>query len=150
MKNKKFGYGFYFRCIQGQIEKYVNENMKEYNLTKSQLDVLRYLDQNKDRPIFQKDIEDFFHISNPTVTGLLNRLEEKGYIIRKKSDKDKRIHLIERTRKADIMKENYAKNIQVLEKRIAAGLSPEEKEQLFVLLSKVIQNLIEEEEKNND
>ena len=96
MNNRKYGYGFYFRCIQSQLEKAMNEQLKEFDLTKSQLDILRFLKYVKKDHVNQKDIEEFFHISNPTVTGLLNRMEQKGYVVRIHSPDDKRISQEER------------------------------------------------------
>ena len=57
---------------------------------------LHFTDKN---PVIQKDIEEHFHISNPTVTGILNRLEQKGFIERKQSLKDKRVRTIVLTKK---------------------------------------------------
>ena len=54
----------------------MNEGLKKYDLTKSQRDVLGYLHFTDKDPVIQKDIEEHFHISNPTVTGILNRLEQ--------------------------------------------------------------------------
>ena len=49
MNNRKYGYGFYFRCIQSQLEKAMNEQLKEFDLTKSQLDILRFFKIRKER-----------------------------------------------------------------------------------------------------
>ena len=72
----------------------MNEGLKKYDLTKTQRDILGYLHFTDKNPVIQKDIEEHFHISNPTVTGILNRLEQKGFIERKQSLKDKRVRTI--------------------------------------------------------
>lgn len=149
MNNRKYGYGFYFRCIQSQLEKSFNEQLKEFDLTKSQLDILRYLKYTKKDHINQKDIEDFFHISNPTVTGLLNRMEQKGYLIRKQSSSDKRIRYIEATERTEDIEKKIKKQIHHFESVISKGFTPEEKNQLFMLLAKVKDNLLEEERKHD-
>lgn len=145
MINRKYGYGFYFRCIQLQLEKSMNEELKEFDLTRSQLDILRYLKHSKKTHVNQKDIEDFFHISNPTVTGLLNRMEQKGYVIRIQNPDDKRIRYIQITDKAEDIDKKIKKHIDYVESIISKGFTQEEKEQLFCLLAKVKNNLLEED-----
>lgn len=145
MNNRKYGYGFYFRCIQSQLEKSMNEQLKEFDLTRSQLDILRYLKNAKKDHVNQKDIEEFFHISNPTVTGLLNRLEQKGYVVRLQSPNDKRIRYIQITEKSEDIEKKIKKHISRSENIISKGLSAADKEQLFILLAKVKDNLLEEE-----
>lgn len=146
MNNRKYGYGFYFRCIQSQLEKAMNEQLKEFDLTKSQLDILRFLKYVKKDHVNQKDIEEFFHISNPTVTGLLNRMEQKGYVVRVHSPDDKRIRYIQITDKVEDIDKKIKKHIDYSEGVIAKGLSQEERNLLFKLLAKVKDNLIKEEE----
>ncbi|WP_415966981.1 MarR family winged helix-turn-helix transcriptional regulator [Faecalitalea cylindroides] len=146
MNNRKYGYGFYFRCIQSQLEKAMNEQLKEFDLTKSQLDILRFLKYVKKDRVNQKDIEEFFHISNPTVTGLLNRMEQKGYVVRIHSPDDKRIRYIQITDKVEDIDKKIKKHIDYSEGVIAKDLSQEERNLLFKLLAKVKDNLIKEEE----
>ena len=98
------------------------------------------------KEINQKDIEEFFHISNPTVTGLLNRMEQKGYVVRVHSPDDKRIRYIQITDKVEDIDKKIKKHIDYSEGVIAKGLSQEERNLLFKLLAKVKDNLIKEEE----
>ena len=81
--------GFILVLIKKKMDKHMNEGLKKYDLTKSQRDVLGYLHFTDKEVVIQKDIEEHFHISNPTVTGILNRLEQKGFIERKLNQKIK-------------------------------------------------------------
>ena len=47
--------------------------------------IIRYLYENRERDIFQKDIEKQFSIGRSTVTGILQILEKKGFVGRKSS-----------------------------------------------------------------
>lgn len=145
MPEKKYGYGYYFRCIDSIIEKNVNEQLKQFDITKSQQDVLHFLHRNRKVQIKQKDIEDFFHISNPTVTGILNRLEQKGYIERIACDDDKRVKYIQETEKAESLHKQIHDNIKRIEKSMVETLGAQEQEQLFQLLDTVYQNLLKED-----
>lgn len=75
-----------------------NNYLKQFNITWSQVQVLKYLavqdelsmEDGKERSVFQKDIEVFFNLSNPTVTGLINRLEAKNLLTRETLSHDRR------------------------------------------------------------
>lgn len=141
MIKEQYGYGFYFKCIQLAISKYIDEHLKEFGLTRSQLDVLYYLHQHANEHVCQKDIQDHLHISNPTVTGLLDRLEQKEYIVRIKGTVDKRVRYIEITEKAVQLKDNIKKIMTDLEKNMIAGFTPSQQDELCVLLDRVLHNL---------
>ena len=48
--------GFYFSLIKKKMDKHMNEGLKEYDLTKSQQDVLGYLHFTDKDPVIQRDI----------------------------------------------------------------------------------------------
>ena len=145
MPRKKGHLGFYFRSISNCIDKYFNNELKTLGLTKSQLDVLAFLSRHQDEPIIQRDIVNYFHISNPTVTGILNRLEQKGYIVRRQSEKDKRIHHIVCTFDAKKLQHLFCTTAQNMENLLTKDFSAEEKEQLRAMLERIRNNVIEEE-----
>jgi DNA-binding MarR family transcriptional regulator len=68
-----------------------NKEMAKYDLTSIQADVLIYILLNADKgEINQLDIQAVFKLTNPTVSGIIDRLEEKDFIKRAKSLKDAR------------------------------------------------------------
>ena len=60
-------YGMYFKRIHLDIEKEIHTKLSAYNLTKSQLDILNYLDQHPDQMTCQKDLQNYLHVSNATI-----------------------------------------------------------------------------------
>lgn len=143
--------GFYFRSISNSIDKRFNQQLKSLGLTKSQLDVLFILSKNKDKEIIQRDIENYFHISNPTVTGILNRLEQKGYIVREQSKKDKRIHHIKCMFDEAELRKLFTETADDMETLLTKGFSEEEKIELAALLERVMNNgIMDEKEDKND
>ena len=116
-------------------------HIKKYDLTKSQQDVLGYLHFTDKDPVIQRDIEEHFHISNPTVTGILNRLEQKGFIERKLNQKDKRVRAIVLTQKEQDLHEDIVKQIQTMESRFGNVLGEEKKVQLLEILKELAENL---------
>lgn len=133
--------GFYICLIDKKIGKYMNEGLKKYDLTKSQQDVLGYLHHTDKEIVIQKDIEEHFHISNPTVTGILNRLEQKGFIERKSSEKDKRVRAIVLTPKEKNLHDDIQKQIRFIESKFDDVLGDEKKDQLLSILKELSEHL---------
>lgn len=75
-----------------------NNYLKKFGVTWAQAQILKFLavhfdnsvNQDKTIEVFQKDIETYFNLSNPTVTGIVKRLEEKNLIQREAHAKDRR------------------------------------------------------------
>lgn len=99
--------------------------------------ILGYLFYEKERDVYQRDIETDFKITRSTVTNILQLMEKKGYVRREVVSHDarlKRLHLTERGEEA------YGRihsSILQVESELQAGISPQEYAQLLTLLEKV-------------
>ena len=124
------------------MDKDCNNDLSEINMTRSQMGTLIYLKKCKERNIEvnQVDIEKEFELKNPTVTGLFNRLEDKGYINRVSSNKDKRYKKIELTASGVEIVDNGKAKAEKLEEKLVSNLSTSEKNELKKLLIKIIEN----------
>ena len=91
--------------------------------------------------MIQKDIEEHFHISNPTVTGILNRLEQKGFIERKHTPKDNRVRTIVITQKKHDLHEDNETQIFIMKTKFENALVIEKRKQLLEILKELAQNL---------
>ena len=78
---KKRTIGFMFKQINNVYEKEFNNRLRTLGITASQCAVLDYLFDCEKEEVTQRDIEKGLNLRNPTVTGLLKRLDEKGYIL---------------------------------------------------------------------
>ena len=68
------------------LVKYRNKKAAAFGLTSVQLDVLVFLLKNQEKgEINQLDVKNFFMLSHPAVTGIIQRIEEKGLITRVQS-----------------------------------------------------------------
>ena len=85
------------KIISNQIDAKMQILLADTDLTSSQVIILQYLINHE--CLNQKQICATFKLSSATVNGILNRLEDKGYIEREKSD-DKRNNRIILTSKA--------------------------------------------------
>jgi DNA-binding MarR family transcriptional regulator len=89
-KATKKNIGHIFR-LNNALIKQKNREMGQYDLTSIQADVLVYILANSQKgEINQLDIQSVFKLTNPTVSGIIDRLEEKDFIKRVKSQKDAR------------------------------------------------------------
>ncbi len=128
------------KLINNSFQSKINNRLKDGNLTNSQAEVLLYtLKQNKkDLEVNQIDIQNNFNLTNPTVTGILNRLEEKRFIKRTVSKKNARFKSIIITEFGIKELEYGKKEIDKLETEFLSNLTEEEKIVLNKLLKKLI------------
>lgn len=133
--------GFLIKQIHIAFETRCHKNLQRYNLTPSQMDILLYLKKHQEDTLTQRDLETGLTLKNPTVTGLLNRLEEKGFITREQNLNDKRSKFIKMTDKAERVLEDGYLYVQELDAKMLNGISEEEQEQLFKHIYKILDNL---------
>ena len=72
-------FGRVFRSLDCALRRRMDQALSGMDLTFSQGHIMGYL-AHCDTPPCAKDIEDRFHLSHPTVSGLLSRLEKKEFI----------------------------------------------------------------------
>ena len=89
--------GFMFKQINNIYEKEFNNLLRGIGITSSQCAVLDYLLGSSKEFVNQKDIEKALSLKNPTVTGILKRLDEKGFILARTFTRRKK-HMIFRKR----------------------------------------------------
>lgn len=99
--------------------------------------IMGYLYSNKDRMIFQKDIESEFAISSSTVTHILKLMEKKGYIQRKSVENDARLKRITLTSEGEAIHKSIQKNVRDEENRLDSILTEDERLSLINLLRKL-------------
>ena len=133
---------FYFRRINDAMISYANNELKELDLTFSQMEVISFLIENKDKKIYQKDIERYFNLSHPTVIGLLKRLQTKELISINISSEDRRKRNIELTDKVFDIKEKMNCKMKEMEKYVRRFLDDDELTELERLLRIICENVI--------
>lgn len=140
--NKHVGHSF--RLIHNGIEHYFSiHNMESFGvkLTMSQSAILRYLYDNRDRDIFQRDIENAFQISGATASNTLKGMERQEVVHREPMPDDARKKKITMTSKGKEYHEKAIANLKELEETILMGMTDEEITTYRGLLERTIQNL---------
>lgn len=133
-------YGPLVRLLHCAIDREIGEALEQMDLTASQGHILGYLARQQG-PVHPKDIEEVFHLSHPTVSGLLARLEKKGFLSMQTDEKDRRCKQICIQRKGQETSAALFQAIRRSEEKLVVGFSPEEQAQFRSLLIRAVSNL---------
>lgn len=120
------------------FDKLSNQLLSSYDLTGSQFNVLMILYKSPVGAVRQTDIEEKFSITNPTVTGLVQKLEVKDLVKRMPHPEDRRSKVLVLTDRAMAIKEELLALADSLEQQMTASLTAGECEQLASLLMKML------------
>lgn len=121
-----------------------NRNRKLYalDLTSVQTEVMVFLLKNMDKEeINQLDIQEHLMLTNPAVTGILKRMEEKDLIERLQSAKDARYNNIKPTQKGFELKKILIDNMSKEEARMTQGMTAKEQKDFVSLLHIALKNM---------
>ena len=132
------------RMIDIRIRMDLNLRNEEFQLSSLQVRILAFLIQHDEKEINPRDLEHYFHISKPTVTGVLKSLEEKGYLHYEPSNKDHRYKQIVLDEKAYQCAKQLESNFKAMEERLYQGLSDEELQLARSLLLRLLNNISNE------
>ena len=129
--------------VQIMIEQNINKILGKYDLTNSQATILGYIYKTEKAgiEIQQKDIEEYFYLKNPTVTGILDRLEKKSFVVRKVSDKDRIKRIVTLTASSRKIHDEVSNCINSFMQKVYQGVTKEEKENFINMINKVSYNL---------
>lgn len=130
-----------FKIINTAIERILNKELAEYEITYTQATVIGYLKRGANREICQKDIETSLGLTHPTVSSILSRMEEKGMIETKCMKSDKRYKTIYLTPKALEIADDIHNIIEGIKKELFNKVQASEQQSLEVIMLKLISNL---------
>lgn len=133
-------FGYLIRVLYWCMDQSVTNALAKVELTAAQGPILGYLARSTDPPC-PRDIEQEFHLTHPTVSGLLSRLEKKGFIVLRPDEEDrriKRVHLLEKGRQCC---EEIHSIILHNEQQLVTGFTPEEAEQFHSYLVRACANM---------
>ena len=99
------------------------------------------LPPREDEPVTLRDIERFFDCSHATVSGIVNRLVEKGHVYLETNENDRRAKNVRLTEKEEITFRQIQCEHRQTEEMLLKGFSNEEKEKFSEYLERVYKNL---------
>lgn len=121
------------------FDKISNQLLAPYGLSGSQFKILMVLYHAPAGSVRQIDIETKFSMTNPTVTGLVQKLEKKDMVTRISHPEDKRCKILLLTDHALAMREELLALADALELQMTKNLTENECGELSRLLQKVLQ-----------
>ena len=122
----------------------LNRNIEALGLTKAQCDVLGYLARHEDETVYPADLEHRLRLQGPTVTGLVKRLAEKGFVQTLPSATDGRRKELRLTDKSRAMHAGMLRYLAEQEAGLLHGRSGAERETLLRLLGVMLSNMQDE------
>ncbi|ULQ58722.1 MarR family transcriptional regulator [Brucepastera parasyntrophica] len=133
--------GFQIKRISDSMSKKANHDLEKFGITFSQFQILFFLHQRKRIKTSQKDLENHFEVSSPTISGILKRLESKGFITTEFDDQDKRVKHIYLTQKERKLFYQMKSSRGDMEKTLTRNFTEPEVWELKALLEKVYENV---------
>jgi len=120
----------------------------EQPLTTMQSFFLRsiYINTKRGKETYQKNLEAEFSVRRSTASGILAIMEENGLIERVVSEKDARLKTLILTEKSLEICRQKEKRIEEMEERLAQGITSEELDLFFDIISRIRKNIDENEE----
>jgi len=125
-----------YLCSKEIVKKY-NSVLNKYDLTYTQYIVMMYLWEMKESNV--KDLGNTLLLDSSTLTPLLKKLENKGYIVRKRSNKDERNLIIKLTKKGNLLKKRLLNVPNIISKCIS--LDENDAKDLYRLTYKALLNI---------
>lgn len=103
--------------------------------------IIRYLYENREQDIFQKDIEQRFAVGRSTVTNLIQLMEKKGFVKRESVKQDARLKKVILTEKGIASQESFEDIVEHIEEELSEGISEEELYIFYKVLDRINQNV---------
>lgn len=119
--------------------------MRAFGLTAQQTRTILFLYRHtceQHQQVSQRDLEQFLGLKSPTVTGVLQRLEDSGMIERRVSPADGRVKTLTLTQKGVSLHDRLAREFDFLERTLLQGFSQEEGELLAGYLNRLEENVL--------
>lgn len=127
--------------ISTALDRKRTRDLEDLELTSSQGMVLGYLARNREDPVSPGDIGRHFGLSHPTVTGILQRLEAKGFVEYADDPEDRRRKRVAVTERALECHARILEGFANTEALLTVGMSEAERSQLLALLNRVAENM---------
>jgi DNA-binding MarR family transcriptional regulator len=114
---------------------YFKKKLKPYGMTPVRWSIISVLDSQKGRT--QTELAEAIDKKQTTIVEMIYAMEEKGFIKRMYSERDRRLHYLFLTEKGEELKKTLSPLVKDVHLFVTRQLSDEENTQLKTLLNKV-------------
>ncbi len=136
--------GLRISLLRRAFMKQLDERLQEKGLTGVQFGVLgqlRRLRRAGQEEINQRDLEEATHVTHPTMTEIVKRLEKQGFVVCTPSERDRRFKCIRPTEKAVALQREMDELDGGIFRELCRGLTPEEIEAFRTITDKMLDNI---------
>ena len=133
-------YGHLIRVLENCTDQAMNNALASMDLTAAQGHIMGFV-THRQIPPCARDIEEAFQLSHPTVSGILSRLEQKGFIEMRPDEQDRRCKRIYILQKGLQLDETMHQTIHATEEKLVQNFTEEEQAQFAAFLQRAIDNL---------
>ncbi len=144
MRRKEERIGFEIRMLDHMLARNMQAHVRAAGIDEITLMhgwIIRYLYANRDRDVFQKDIEKDFSVGRSTVTNVIKLMEKKGFIRRESVEHDARLKKVILTEKGILSHETMEHMIDNMDASLMEGIEDEELEVFHSVIRKLKENL---------
>ena len=135
--DRPFPCGALIKCLAEMLDRNANNNLAMCGVTFSQMKLLVMLHETNADSVTMKEIEKYFDLSQPTVAGIVSRLEKKNLVTGFTDSDDRRIKRVRITEEGRLACEQSRCEMIDYENWFLKALSEEEQSELLKLLSKI-------------
>ena len=141
---------FLMKMVSDRADTIFAQRVGKLRVTAPQCRLLMYLDSRGGEAVSQRELEHYLGVSHTTVKGLLQRLEEKGYVRTAFDSADKRVKHAYLTEAFRRLQAETRQSLQDFEETLTAGFSAEETAQLRSMLERIYQNTLTRESADSE
>lgn len=128
--------------LDHRIRRYLDQVTREYEVTGMQGHVLHYICfRSQYGPVYQKDVEDEFHVRRSTATGILKLMERNGLIEKESVAEDMRLKRLCATARGVECARRMEEAIARVDQQLLLGLTKEEIRVFQEVLKKIADNV---------
>ena len=133
--------GVYIKKIAERLQAYADKKGFRHDVTFAQGKVLFYLHTQKGGEAAMKNLEEYLDVSHATVSGIISRLKEKGYVECEKSKEDARAKTVRLTEKENASFAEMKKRRAAMESMLLKDFSEKERAEFLLFLERVYRNV---------
>ncbi|MGD0395292.1 MAG: MarR family transcriptional regulator [Nitrososphaerales archaeon] len=123
------------RDIYRAALKRLNAKLRKERITFSQYSVLLAL--SRSGPVQMSKLSEHMLVAPANVTGLVDRMERKGYVKRKRDERDRRLYVIEETERGSQIFKSISSRFRQYAGNLGSTLTREERDSTLAALRKV-------------
>lgn len=132
---------YYFKQIDLAIGRLTKNAYRRDDLTLSQVRLLLELGKADNNTMSLKELERCLHVAQPTIVGLVKRLEAKGLVQKSTDPSDSRVRLVELTPAGIAYCSSSVEHIDAMEKGLMAPLTKKEQREFERMLRLVLEHI---------